>query len=405
MAKHDPLDPNISLEELTEQANAGHPVACYGMAKLSEQKRELKEAVDWLNKSAEAGFPPAKYELGMWHLLGHNVEHDISRAQDLIGAAAGDKFPDAQRLLGVLYLLGLVPGGGWPEAVDNLIAAAKQVDPHALRQIGFFMRTRKGDKKISDLFLKVAAAMNEQISLQLAGKQEGIDPDKEIPQQGDDKFWNKIREFLHSFGDEKASDGEELAGEPVIRRFKGVLSADECLYLREMARPSLTENVQLLGGNPEDPSYQELQSNRVMVFYPIVQDLVIVLLFRRLMKHAGMGQDFAELPIVQNTREGEQFKLHADYMDPENPQQAYSIQQSGQRVKSLFCYLNDDYEGGETEFPEAGLKFKGKAGDVLVIDNVNSIGLPEEKSKHAGLPVAKGEKWLATLWFRDKKLA
>lgn len=405
MPQHAPLDPNITLEELAEKANAGHPVACYGMAKVSLQKEELKDAVDWLTKSAKAGFPPAKYELGMWHLLGHNVEHDIARAQDLIGGAASDKFPDAQRLLGVLYLLGLVPGGGWPEAVDNLIAAARQVDPHALRQIGFFMRTRRGDKKTSELFLTVAAAMNEPVSLKLVGKQEGIDPDKAIPKENDDAFWNKIREFLHSFGDEKARDGEELASEPVIRKFKNVLSAEECLYLREMARPSLTENVQLLGGNPEEPGYQELQSNRVMVFYPIVQDLVIVLLLRRLMKQAGIEQDFAELPIVQNTREGEEFKLHADYMDPENPQQAYSIQQSGQRVKSLFCYLNDDYQGGETEFPEAKLKLKGKAGDVLVIDNVNSIGLPDEKSQHAGLPVTKGEKWLSTLWFRDKKLA
>ncbi|HXV73968.1 MAG TPA: 2OG-Fe(II) oxygenase, partial [Sphingomonadales bacterium] len=101
-------------------------------------------------------------------------------------------------------------------------------------------------------------------------------------------------------------------------------------------------------------------------------------------------------------REGEEFRPHADYLDPADPHQAFSIQQAGQRVKSLFCYLNEDYEGGETAFPETGLKIKGKRGDAVVIENVNSIGLPEEKSRHAGLPVIKGEKWLASIWFRDK---
>jgi prolyl 4-hydroxylase len=64
--------------------------------------------------------------------------------------------------------------------------------------------------------------------------------------------------------------------------------------------------------------------------------------------------------------------------------------------------LNEDYLGGETHFIAPGLKFAGKTGDILVFDNVNEKGAPDVAARHAGLPVVQGEKWIASLWFRDR---
>jgi hypothetical protein len=68
----------------------------------------------------------------------------------------------------------------------------------------------------------------------------------------------------------------------------------------------------------------------------------------------------------------------------------------------VLVYLNDDYEGGETEFPRLGLRYKGKTGDALVFWNVSQTGELERDSVHAGLPVTSGQKWLLSKWVRQK---
>ena len=36
----------------------------------------------------------------------------------------------------------------------------------------------------------------------------------------------------------------------------------------------------------------------------------------------------------------------------------------------------------------------------MIFDNLLADGSPDADSLHAGLPVQRGEKWLATLWLR-----
>ncbi|MGZ5781611.1 MAG: prolyl hydroxylase family protein, partial [Burkholderiaceae bacterium] len=74
----------------------------------------------------------------------------------------------------------------------------------------------------------------------------------------------------------------------------------------------------------------------------------------------------------------------------------------GQRVATLILYLNDVEEGGETEFPEIGLKIIPKAGNALYFAYMNSSSQPDPLTLHAGRPVLKGEKWIATRWVRER---
>jgi prolyl 4-hydroxylase len=71
-------------------------------------------------------------------------------------------------------------------------------------------------------------------------------------------------------------------------------------------------------------------------------------------------------------------------------------------VATFLAYLNDGYVGGETDFPRAGLRFKGAAGDALMFANVDLQGRPEPLSLHAGLPPGSGEKWVLSQWIRDR---
>ena len=67
---------------------------------------------------------------------------------------------------------------------------------------------------------------------------------------------------------------------------------------------------------------------------------------------------------------------------------------------TALIWLNDDYEGGETDFPDVGVRVKGAVGDMLLFHNVTGEGLPDPRMIHAGLPVTSGVKWMASRWIR-----
>lgn len=88
---------------------------------------------------------------------------------------------------------------------------------------------------------------------------------------------------------------------------------------------------------------------------------------------------------------GGEYKPHHDHRNEENP-----------RVKSILIYLNDDYLGGETYFPNVQRKVKPETGRLIAWDNLMIDGEPDKDSMHAGLPIKDGIKYIATIWVRDK---
>lgn len=61
------------------------------------------------------------------------------------------------------------------------------------------------------------------------------------------------------------------------------------------------------------------------------------------------------------------------------------------RVFSIICYLNDDYEGGELEFPYLDLTYKPSAGDVIVFPSNYTFS-------HIAHPVTSGTKYSLVTW-------
>jgi prolyl 4-hydroxylase len=74
----------------------------------------------------------------------------------------------------------------------------------------------------------------------------------------------------------------------------------------------------------------------------------------------------------------------------------------GSRTTAL-VYLNDDYEGGETCFIKTGLTVKGRKGDALLFRNATPDRALDPMTEHAGLPVTRGVKLLASRWIRERR--
>ncbi len=63
--------------------------------------------------------------------------------------------------------------------------------------------------------------------------------------------------------------------------------------------------------------------------------------------------------------------------------------------------MSDGYEGVETDFPDLGITIRGAIGDVLLFRSLDEAGRLDPRTRHAGLPVTGGVKWLATRWIRQ----
>jgi len=104
------------------------------------------------------------------------------------------------------------------------------------------------------------------------------------------------------------------------------------------------------------------------------------------------------ISVVKYELNGEYKEHHDYYLDlryVENPDM-------GNRWKTVLLYLNDDYEGGETQFPIEKITIKGGQGDLLIWTNLNKDGTNNTNTLHAGLPVIKGIKYIVVTWIRER---
>ena len=92
---------------------------------------------------------------------------------------------------------------------------------------------------------------------------------------------------------------------------------------------------------------------------------------------------------VLRYKEGGRYKPHQDTFDD---------MEDNKRMYTIILALNDDYEGGETEFPNLGKEYKMKAGDVLFFHTLDNYEFMTSKALHGGKPVKSGEKWICNLW-------
>lgn len=196
----------------------------------------------------------------------------------------------------------------------------------------------------------------------------------------------------------------DVSDSPRIRVAEGFASAAECEWLVELGQHGL-RRARVYGHDAPGERIAESRTNSESDYSFMNADIVLALLRERIATSLGAHASHFEVTKLLRYEPGERFSLHADYQDPRSPAQAAEIARHGQRIATFLVYLNDGYEGGETDFPEAGVRFRGRRGDALWFSNVDSRGEPDPRSVHAGMPPTRGTKWLLSQWVRDRPLA
>lgn len=210
-----------------------------------------------------------------------------------------------------------------------------------------------------------------------------------------------MRQSLDAFRNlQKADDPrrkpERLSASPDVVLYRGVVPPAVCAHVIAHAAPRLGPALVYDPkgtGMMRDP----LRSSATASLSPVDLDLAVVAVNRVMSACAGLPDAQGEFLSVMRYLPGEQYRPHFDTVPP-----GPDFDRNGQRVKTALLYLNEEYAGGETLFLTPGLKVKGATGDVVVFSNVTADGRLDGASRHAGLAVTSGEKWLASKWFRGQ---
>ena len=181
-----------------------------------------------------------------------------------------------------------------------------------------------------------------------------------------------------------------ISADPRIEMIVGLFSAAECRYIQLLAQPWL-EPAMIYAATGEGMRDPHRDSDN-MVIAPMTEDLVVQAINRTIAAASATHVSWGEPLHVLRYVPGQQYRPHHDA-------HAFGPVEK-RRIATALLYLNDAYEGGETNFPELGISVRGGIGDLLIFHNLDAANMPDPRMIHAGLPISSGEKWLATRWIR-----
>jgi len=294
------------------------------------------EAMALLRSAHDHGDPDAAAELAFWLLRGDVVCRDVTEARKLLREAARLGHVEGTLLEIALCANGSGEAADWSAAL-TLLRQTARAQPWLQRELDII----------------------DQLDLDEHGYPARVPPAELI--------------------DERL---------PILR-YPDFLSTDERRHFASVALNMLEPSTVF------DPQTSRQVTNPIRnsdgaIIGPAQETLVVQAVNRRIAKATGTALAQGEPFSVLRYRPGQEYKLHYDAIHGE----------TNNRIKTVLLYLNDGYLGGQTAFPDLYVKITPRAGEAIVFDGLNADGSVNPVSRHAGLPVQRGTKWLATRWIR-----
>ena len=182
---------------------------------------------------------------------------------------------------------------------------------------------------------------------------------------------------------------QNVSDAPPMVVIRDLAAPEICDWLVARARPRL-ERAKVYAGDAGGVLEVSERTNRQCVFNLPDRDIFMAILRNRLAEVTQRPIGEMEPPQILHYSRGEEFKAHYD-----SPADA-NAPGFRQRYITALLSLNNDYEGGETEFPILGGRWRGRKGTAIYFWNVTPDGARDARSLHAGRPITQGEKWLMT---------
>ncbi len=312
-----------------------------GRAAALADKGAVGEAMQLLEDAARDGDAEAAAMLGDWRLSGARIRRDLGLARHWYGRAAELGMEEIEPT----YIALLANGAGgierrWSDALARLDGLAGH-----------------------DLW---------------AARQRGLIAQMQLTPEGDPVALGRA---------------ETLGKRPAMYCYKNFMTAEECRYLVDLCATMLqpaTVVHPVSGALVRDP----IRTARTASFPFVREDPVLHAINRRIAAATATAYAQGEPLQILCYAPGEEYKMHSDTLPPGH----------NQRDDTFLVALSQDYEGGETSFPEAGIGWRGSIGDALHFRSVDETGAPDPLARHCGQPVTQGVKYMLSKWIRREPL-
>lgn len=193
----------------------------------------------------------------------------------------------------------------------------------------------------------------------------------------------------------KMREEKRILDVPRISVFTNVLTDEESQYIidkytkigmnpeagkesREQSKGQITENVEHRSiswdTSPEDREFFK----------------------QRLSEVVGIPVSHIEAGDIYRYDDGQAFGLHHDF--PYTPRKVPYYEKGGDRAATAVFWLNDDYDGGELDFPLLEVNIKPFKNGMVFFEYDYSDETINMSTWHEGCKVLNGQKWIAAFF-------
>jgi prolyl 4-hydroxylase len=428
---------SISFQEAAALAKSGNAEAQYALSSVLHQRGQFDESLHWLRLAAAQKLIPAQMTLAILLMDGRQCPRDRQQAGDLLQPLAATQI-QANLLLSELHGFAAREIADRETGLRYLLAAARMGDAGALRQLALLSvchqrwdllrplldaAARGGDAAAvyalaccyaggiggaPEPALDAAISHSEAARSQYLGQRldqslrEQSLPSSVAKPPALNIDWLLLEQALPSFAaDIQLPIAETLHEAPLIRRLPGVIHPLVLDAVINLAAP-LVRRSQIVDARTGEVRADPMRTSSHVTLGPRQHDHVLEALERCISRVSGVPALNGEFLQILRYQPGEEFRPHVDYFNKSGAGAYQSLADGGQRAQTVLMYLNDDYTGGSTCFPELRLDIKGRRGDMLHFHNLGADGLGHRDTLHAGKPVVAGEKWLLSQWIRNE---
>ncbi len=194
---------------------------------------------------------------------------------------------------------------------------------------------------------------------------------------------------------------------PPVYLVHDFLTDEECDHLVGESIPKMERSVVFSG--KDDGAVSSYRSSYSMNMVPDFDDEtnVVTKIVRRKFAFAREVADYEEL-FEGEGQEPLNAVYYKDYDDQYRPHCDGECHggryKRGRRIATSLSYCRVADKGGFTTFDRAGLKVVPRRGQMLFFGYKHNGPPPtmdDGLTEHSGCPLREGEKWIATMWFRE----
>lgn len=340
------------LATLIARAEAGDINAAARASMELDKAGKHQQAFQYLARAANGGHLTAQVALGLRLMTGHAAPIEPDKGMTLIANAAERGSAEALAHMASIVASGLIGEPNWEAAYVALARSAERRGASALAQIN---------------------------ALDAAGL---------FSVRGLQDFANAPRP-------------RTVSETPHIATLEGLLPRTICDHWIARTQPKLAA-ARVHDAEQGGRRVDQMRTNTGAGFRLSDTDMIMQATRQRIASAIGRPVRWQEPPNVLHYAVGQAYAPHYDYLDPDNVNFGPVIRTQGQRVATALVYLNDGFDGGETNFVALNRKIRGRPGELVTFDNVRPDGSVDPQTLHEGVAPTRGEKWLLSVWVRDR---